>query len=334
MQIEDSDEEMEEDADTAFARKLQEEEYAKADGPANKRQKTSKFQVDDSEDYDSELSEPLTIESEDDMPLIKRGGRKTAGLQKELEKAHKGKKVSLPAPAPSKGKKKATPVRTAHANARKSIGSTLKTKVEDSESEPEALSEPDSEDDFVAGDESEVGSTGVSDTESDALLGASRDSTAAPTAPPARRIKGGRGLGRRRGGRFGNHTAEDAAQIGRDVEEIVMGRKERERKKLEKAHPNIKTMWKDLEKVPVIKPVEAEQPESINRKLKNFQLEGLYWMTRQEKSGYKGGLLGDEMGMGKTIQAVSLIMSDHPQKVSYQTIPEDTLSSLNSSRTP
>ncbi|KAI6913252.1 hypothetical protein KC334_g1558, partial [Hortaea werneckii] len=29
---------------------------------------------------------------------------------------------------------------------------------------------------------------------------------------------------------------------------------------------------------------------------------------------YKGGLLGDEMGMGKTIQAVSLIMSDYPQK--------------------
>ncbi|KAI7263262.1 hypothetical protein KC352_g9550, partial [Hortaea werneckii] len=29
---------------------------------------------------------------------------------------------------------------------------------------------------------------------------------------------------------------------------------------------------------------------------------------------YKGGLLGDEMGMGKTIQAVSLVMSDYPQK--------------------
>ena len=35
---------------------------------------------------------------------------------------------------------------------------------------------------------------------------------------------------------------------------------------------------------------------------------------RQEKSQWKGGLLGDEMGMGKTIQAVSLIMSDYPAK--------------------
>ncbi|KAI7461266.1 hypothetical protein KC351_g16903, partial [Hortaea werneckii] len=33
-----------------------------------------------------------------------------------------------------------------------------------------------------------------------------------------------------------------------------------------------------------------------------------------EKTPYKGGLLGDEMGMGKTIQAVSLVMSDYPQK--------------------
>lgn len=35
-------------------------------------------------------------------------------------------------------------------------------------------------------------------------------------------------------------------------------------------------------------------------------------MMQQEKSEYKGGLLGDEMGMGKTIQAVSLLMSDYP----------------------
>ncbi|KAE9980671.1 hypothetical protein BLS_008478 [Venturia inaequalis] len=91
-------------------------------------------------------------------------------------------------------------------------------------------------------------------------------------------------------------------------------RKQARRKKLEKAHPEIKTMWDKLKKVPIITPVPAEQPQSINRTLKSFQLEGLNWMMRQEKSSYKGGLLGDEMGMGKTIQAVSLIMSDYPAK--------------------
>ena len=91
-------------------------------------------------------------------------------------------------------------------------------------------------------------------------------------------------------------------------------RAKRERQKLEKAHPEIKTMWNDLEKVQPLKPAPAEQPASISRKLKSFQLEGLNWMIRQEQSKWKGGLLGDEMGMGKTIQAVSLIMSDFPAK--------------------
>ncbi len=91
-------------------------------------------------------------------------------------------------------------------------------------------------------------------------------------------------------------------------------RAKRERAKLEKAHPEIKTMWTDLKAVDPIKPVPAQQPNGISRKLKSFQLEGLNWLIRQEQSHWKGGLLGDEMGMGKTIQAVSLIMSDFPAK--------------------
>ncbi|KAJ9191876.1 hypothetical protein DTO164E3_8623 [Paecilomyces variotii] len=86
----------------------------------------------------------------------------------------------------------------------------------------------------------------------------------------------------------------------------------RERKKLEKQHPSVVTMWDDLKKDPPITPVPAQQPAGISRQLKSFQLEGLDWMIRQEKTQYKGGLLGDEMGMGKTIQAVSLLMSDYP----------------------
>ncbi|KAL2834512.1 SNF2 family N-terminal domain-containing protein [Aspergillus cavernicola] len=86
----------------------------------------------------------------------------------------------------------------------------------------------------------------------------------------------------------------------------------KERKKLEKQHPSILSMWNDLRNDPPIAPVPAAQPAGISRTLKPFQLEGLNWMTRQEKTQYKGGLLGDEMGMGKTIQAVSLLMSDYP----------------------
>lgn len=101
---------------------------------------------------------------------------------------------------------------------------------------------------------------------------------------------------------------------GRILGDPHLDRAARERKKLEKAHPEIVTMWKDLAAVQKIPVREADQPASINRQLKSFQREGLNWMIEQEKTQWKGGLLGDEMGMGKTIQAVSLIMSDYPAK--------------------
>lgn len=89
-------------------------------------------------------------------------------------------------------------------------------------------------------------------------------------------------------------------------------RKERDR--LEANHPELKTMWTDLENMPILKAGMIEQPKSISRQLKPFQLEGVAWMKAMEKHEWKGGLLGDEMGLGKTIQAVSLIMSDYPAK--------------------
>lgn len=98
------------------------------------------------------------------------------------------------------------------------------------------------------------------------------------------------------------------------AEEKKKRRALKERGRLETQHPEIKTMWKDLKNEPPIQPVRGEQPEHISRKLKPFQLEGLDWMRKQERTHYKGGLLGDEMGMGKTIQACSLIMSDFPAK--------------------
>ncbi|KFY36493.1 hypothetical protein V494_05025 [Pseudogymnoascus sp. VKM F-4513 (FW-928)] len=86
------------------------------------------------------------------------------------------------------------------------------------------------------------------------------------------------------------------------------------RRRLESHHPELMTMWKELRDLPKIPPTKAEQPTNISRELKPFQLEGLNWMKMMEKTKWGGGLLGDEMGMGKTIQAVSLIMSDYPAK--------------------
>lgn len=94
----------------------------------------------------------------------------------------------------------------------------------------------------------------------------------------------------------------------------IRRRAAQDRARLEKHHPELLTMWTDLENLPAIKKVKAEQPTNISRELKPFQLEGLSWMQAMEETEWGGGLLGDEMGMGKTIQAVSLIMSDYPAK--------------------
>ena len=96
------------------------------------------------------------------------------------------------------------------------------------------------------------------------------------------------------------------------LEDRQTRRGRQERARLELHHPELQTMWQDLENLPKIGSVKIEQPSNIHRELKPFQLEGVAWMRAMEDTDWAGGLLGDEMGMGKTIQAVSLIMSDFP----------------------
>lgn len=52
----------------------------------------------------------------------------------------------------------------------------------------------------------------------------------------------------------------------------------------------------------------SDAPPGMLMPLLPFQRESLAWMCEQERTKYKGGILADEMGMGKTIQAISLIM--------------------------
>ncbi|GAB7362090.1 hypothetical protein MBLNU230_g2123t1 [Neophaeotheca triangularis] len=317
--IPDSDDMNGEGEDAALAARLQEEEY-RQEGVSNKRAKMGMNSIRDSE---SDLSEIESFDS-DDIPLS--SSKKLSARNLGIGKLNNGKAPARLATGSGKSKAMSLPSRTARDSARKSINDALDPTVEDSElSELEdPLSENDgSEDNFEAGDTEgeDEEATGASDAEDEiplaarrpakqATAGAAQTTTASPTSVKRRKSRKSRG---KKGRRFGNYSAEDVDAI---VEEIgsYPDRKTRERKKLEKAHPGIKTMWEDLEKLPVIEPVPAEQPKSINRTLKSFQLEGLDWLIKQEKSTYKGGLLGDEMGMGKTIQAVSLIMSDYPQK--------------------
>ncbi|KAF9242937.1 SNF2 family N-terminal domain-containing protein [Melanogaster broomeanus] len=80
---------------------------------------------------------------------------------------------------------------------------------------------------------------------------------------------------------------------------------------LRKHHPELNAVWGDLEEqIPIILPEKADQPAGLKITLLPFQQESLSWMRKQEKGIWHGGMLADEMGMGKTIQMISLFVSD------------------------
>ncbi|KAI4726744.1 hypothetical protein E4T49_05401 [Aureobasidium sp. EXF-10728] len=284
------------DDDAALARQLQEEEWAEAGQPLKKikaepldtaamtrsRKSHEVVVIDDSDGEDlSDLSSAVSFEpegdSEDESTFKKPKGKAPPRENPLYPYGDELAKYRSRLSKARAGKKPAVPER------RSSIV------IPDSDSELSTFSMT-TEDEF----RSEDAQSGAAETSDDS----DDDQPLALT-----------NIRRRRG--QANFQGRD---LGAEIKKRGLSRKDRERLKLEKAHPQIKTMWQDLEAVPVIKGVAGAQPPSINRKLKSYQLEGVDWMIKQEQSNYKGGLLGDEMGMGKTIQAVSLIMSDYPQK--------------------
>lgn len=78
---------------------------------------------------------------------------------------------------------------------------------------------------------------------------------------------------------------------------------------LNRYHPELREVWGDISTIPVNQTTMAPQPENMKLTLLPFQRESLSWMQKQEQDTWRGGILADEMGMGKTIQMISLIVS-------------------------
>ncbi|EPY51605.1 Rad16 Rhp16 [Schizosaccharomyces cryophilus OY26] len=84
---------------------------------------------------------------------------------------------------------------------------------------------------------------------------------------------------------------------------------ERTHHRLVRNHPELDNVWEALEREAPTQVQQIEQPKELVLNLLPFQREGVYWLRHQEESSFGGGILADEMGMGKTIQTIGLLLS-------------------------
>ena len=280
------------DDDAKLAQKLQEDEFTRDDSRKTKNPSKNSRIIPIS-DSDSPLSDLEDLSSSDDQPIM--------GKRKKVPKISARSKPSKPLPP-----KLTRPARSNAAKAIRSFVDDDDDDDDDNHNHEVSDSGSDFEEVYHSAEESDPS---TSDDEPDENTPNEPEAVvpALQTTPAV----ASRGRGRASeplARQFGHLSHRKRRRLG------VHSRAQFERFRLEHAHPEIKTMWDDLKAVPHIPVEAAAQPTSITRSLKAFQLEGLNWMCKQEESQWQGGLLGDEMGMGKTIQAVSLIMSDYPQK--------------------
>ncbi|KAJ2699758.1 DNA repair protein rad16 [Coemansia sp. IMI 203386] len=78
--------------------------------------------------------------------------------------------------------------------------------------------------------------------------------------------------------------------------------------KLFQSHPHLRHTWSSLKSQS--EPQKIEQPADLKIKLLPFQQEGVWWMSQQENTMFHGGILADEMGMGKTLQTIALLLAN------------------------
>ncbi|MBR5288159.1 MAG: SNF2 helicase associated domain-containing protein [Clostridia bacterium] len=80
----------------------------------------------------------------------------------------------------------------------------------------------------------------------------------------------------------------------------------KERKSIKLSAPKAVTDW--VARIEQAQKTSAANPQTLKATLRDYQLEGLSWLTAISDAGF-GGILADDMGLGKTMQALALLLS-------------------------
>ncbi len=80
----------------------------------------------------------------------------------------------------------------------------------------------------------------------------------------------------------------------------------KDRKSIKLSAPKAVTDW--VARIEQAQKITAANPKTLHATLRDYQLEGLSWLTAISDAGF-GGILADDMGLGKTMQALALLLS-------------------------
>ncbi|ORX97539.1 hypothetical protein K493DRAFT_329452 [Basidiobolus meristosporus CBS 931.73] len=122
------------------------------------------------------------------------------------------------------------------------------------------------------------------------------------------------------------NTRRTRLRLRRTAEERARLSRQSRKQRLENLHPELATVWEELDKKKAIDRSPIDQPPDLKLTLLPFQKEG-------EHTEFNGGILADEMGMGKTIQMISLLLSEPRGKPNLVVAPTVALMQWHSELT-